>query len=103
MEKFIIDTNNGWCSNEGNLFKVIIIGLEHIGYVREIRVFKGEWGTIRLLRKCSDKSYIYVKEIQPKENNTKEQFQNYWTIINEIPEWVFKHSPYLKMEEDIDD
>lgn len=93
MEKEIIDTKNSFSSKEGNLLKVMVSGLEHIGHVREIRVFKGEWGTIRLMRRCSNKNYLYIKE----------ETEDNWKIINEIPEWVFKHSPYLKMEDDIDD
>lgn len=86
--------------------KVVLKGCEEMGKVRDTQWFVHENGTIASFRRCSDRGYFFAEtSVQLAPSTHVPAYEQVWTYLSIIPEWVLKHFCVLEFigGVDIDD
>lgn len=88
--------------------KVVLKGCEEMGEVRDTQWFVYENGTIASFRRCSDRGYFFAEtniQLHPYPLCKEPAYEQVWTQLQIVPEWVLKHFSILEFigGVDIDD
>lgn len=88
--------------------KVVLKGCEEMGEVRDTQWFVHENGTIASFRRCSDRGYFFAEtdiQLHPYPLCKEPAYEQVWTQLQIVPEWVLKHFSILEFigGVDIDD
>lgn len=101
-----IDDNKYVYDSPGS--KVVLKGCEEMGEVRDTQWFVHENGTIASFRRSFDRGYFFAEtdiQLHPYPLCKEPAYEQVWTQLQIVPEWVLKHFSILEFigGVDIDD